>query len=257
MNATTQPPLPNDDAARTATGEILDARDQTKPATTPAATTSSSNPDTTSTPAATDGKDATATDTTKPADKPPADKTATTAPAAYTAFTAPDGATLDAKAIEAATPIFRELGLTQEQAQRLITLQATQQLEAARAADPAAVIRAQSDAWTAETLADPDIAKYSLDGKTGIEAVKLDIVRAKSVLTPAERDAFNAAMDSTGIGNNPAFVKAMWKMSQHISEGKHVGGRGPSPQGQVDPSKPVRPSAAQAMYPGLPSAANG
>jgi hypothetical protein len=58
-------------------------------------------------------------------------------------------------------------------------------------------------------------------------------------------------MDLTGAGDNPAFIKAFWKLSQHVVEGKPAPGGGPSPHGQVAVGQAQRPSIAQAMYPSL------
>ena len=81
----TPTPLANDQASRTETGEIID-RSATPP-------------------------------TNEPAAEP---KPGSAAPESYTDFSVPEGHTLDAAAIESATPLFRELGLSQDQAQKLV-----------------------------------------------------------------------------------------------------------------------------------------
>ena len=88
----TNPPLANDPAARTEMGEIIDR------STTPPANESA------------------------PESKPESSG----APESYTDFSVPEGHTLDAAAIESATPIFRELGLTQDQAQKLVSFYSEQ-----------------------------------------------------------------------------------------------------------------------------------
>lgn len=172
--------------------------------------------------------------------------------AAYTDFTAPEGYKLDPALIAEVTPLFKELGLTQDQAQKLVTLQAQQMIAAARG--PQATYETMRNDWRAAVSADSDIKAYNLDGKSGLDAVKIDIGRAIGTLDPKLATDFRAAMDLTGAGDNPAFIKAFWRLSQQISEGKPVSGKGPSPLGQSDPSKPVRPTAAQSLYPNLPSA---
>jgi len=59
-------------------------------------------------------------------------------------------------------------------------------------------------------------------------------------------------MDSTGAGDNPAFIKAFYKLAQRVTEGSYVQGRGPA---EVTAPGGRRPSPAQAMYPNLPSSA--
>lgn len=222
-------PLPNDPAARSPTGEILEpsAIQPTPPQTPPS-----------------DGK----TTSTEPK-APDAAKTEG-APDAYTAFTAPEGYTIDPKIIEAATPIFREMGLSQANAQRLVDFHTTQMIEAAKA--PQTAYETTRTEWQAKVRSDPDLAKAVNGDKTGLDAVKLDIGRALNALNdPTLAADFKAAMDLTGAGDHPAFVKAMWKLSAFITEGKHVAGGGPSPHGQTPSGKQERPSAAAAMYPNL------
>lgn len=227
-------PLPNDAAARSPTGEILEPNQipPTKPPATdpPAATSTSSDP--------------------KPADgKAPSAPTAG-APEAYTDFTAPEGYTLDKAAIEAATPIFKELGLNQDQAQKLVAFHAKQMIDAAKA--PQTEYEATRTQWQAKVKADPDLAKAVNGDKTGLDAVKLDIGRALNAMGDAQLAAdFKAAMDLTGAGDHPAFVKTLWKLASFITEGKHVTGTNPSPHGQQAPGTAAKPSPAAAMYPNL------
>lgn len=240
----TPPPLPNDAAARSPTGEILDASTPTTPPKTETPPSESkTSPDSSQT--------TSSSEPPKPDDKKP-DASKTGAPEAYTEFTLPEGLKLAPETLEAATPIFKELGLSQEQAQRLVSFHADQLKAASAAAQEASYTEMRAD-WRTKTLADTDIKSYSLDGKTGMDAVKVDIGRALGTLDPTLRADFQAAMDLTGAGDHPAFVKAMWRLSQAISEGRPVSGKGPSPHGQTPPgSKP--PTAAQALYPNLPSA---
>jgi len=62
-------------------------------------------------------------------------------------------------------------------------------------------------------------------------------------------------MNTTGVGDHPAFVRALNKFGQLFGEGKFVNGGGPSPHGQKAPGAPDKPSPAQALFPKLPSAA--
>lgn len=182
------------------------------------------------------------------------DKSLTGAPDKYEAFTAPDGYTIDAAAIDAATPIFRELGLTQAQSQRLVDFHTSQMIAASKA--PMEAVETMRTEWRAKVAADPDLAKAVNGDKTGLEAVKLDIGRALSNIPPAEAAALKAAMDLTGAGDHPDIVKGYWRLAQFIIEGKHVNGGGPSPHGQSKTGVAAKPSAAQSMYPTLPSSSS-
>jgi hypothetical protein len=241
------PPMPNDAAARSPTGEILEpaqiaAQEAAKSGTTPPAL----NPD--GTPAQ--------TSTSKPPEKPadgkdPAKPAATTgAPEKYDDFKAPDGYTLDPKAIEAAVPIFKELGLTQDQAQRLVQFHSEQMIAAAKG--PEETYTQMRTDWQAKVKADPDLAKAVNGDKTGLDAVKLDIGRALNALGDTQlANDFKEAMNLTGAGDHPAFVKTMWKLASFVTEGKHVSGQNPSPHGQNDPSKAKPATGAHALYPNL------
>lgn len=242
-------PLANDAAARSPTGEITDVRDLTPKA---QETTTPNESSTTQATAATvspstDAEGGTAKSQSEP--PKPEDPKPSVVPEVYE-FTAPENYTIDAALLEKATPIFKELGLTQEQAQKLVDIQVAREIENAKA--PEASYTALRTEWQAATLADPDIKAYSTDGKTGIDAVKIDIGRALSSLGDTKLEAdFRAAMDLTGAGDNPAFVKAFWRLAQKVGEGKHVVGHGASPEGQRAPGSAAKPSPAQAMYPNL------
>jgi hypothetical protein len=221
----------NDAVTQTTTPEIV-----TPPATnTPEARTPDGTIKDQSTTTFTDPKNDTATTT--------ATTTAPTVPDAYT-FKIPEGATLDNKLVESATPIFKELGLNQDQAQKLVDLVANRDKEIQ--AQTAAKITEMRESWRKEVLADKDMG-----GK--LDDVKATIGRAKNQLPSDVRDAFNRAMDETGIGDHPAFVKAFWKLSELVSEGKPVSGNGPSTHGQSTNGKATRPTLASAMYPNLSS----
>jgi hypothetical protein len=238
----TEAPLMNDAAARSPTGEILDQATPTPPSTPPA--------DTTTTPSPTSTPDASAPNATPLAEAPNPPSAPTAVPDKYE-FTAPEGLTLDPAAVEAATPILKELGLSQEAAQKLITFQL--QREAALLKSPADAVTAMRTDWQAKVKADPDMAKAASGGKTGIDAVAVDIARLKAALPADLRAEFSDAMNLTGAGDHPAIVKAMWKLAQFVTEGTHVSGKGPSELGQTRPGTSTKPTPAQALYPNLPS----
>lgn len=227
----------NDEAARSPTGEILD---QATPATTtPEASTTTTSTDPKSTEPA-------STDAPKPDDKAP---DAAKAPDTYADFKAPDGYTLDPEILKEALPIFKDLGLTQDQAQKLVDIQVARDLAQAKSRDE--TYTALRSEWQGKVKSDPELLAAATDGKVGLDAVKLDIGRALATLPPALQTEFKDAMNLTGAGDHPAFVKAMWKLSQMIGPGTHVAGRGPSPAGQKAPNA-APPSVAKALYPNLP-----
>lgn len=161
------------------------------------------------------------------------------APETYADFTAPEGITLDKDAIAAVVPLFKELNLTQEAAQKLIEFQAKSTATASQTAYDQ--IRAD---WRKTVLADPDI---STGGKLKPD-VQPTIAKAIDTLPKELGTEFRNVMNITGVGDNPAFVKAMYKFAQALTEGTHVSGKGPVEVKAPD-AKPQ--SIANAMYPNL------
>lgn len=233
-------PLPNDAAARSPTGEILDRtadqpRDQSL--------ISNDTQKTTDTITKAIGTEQTVDKDAKPAVDPKA------VPERYE-FKAAEGIIIDPKLVEDITPIFKEAGINAETAQKLFDFHTKALTDAAKA--PTDTMNTMRAGWRTKVLADPEMSKAVNGDKTGIEAVKLDIGRAMTHLPPAEATALKAAMDLTGAGDNPDIVRGWWKMSQLITEGKHVTGGGPSPLGQKAPGASERPSGAKSLFPNLP-----
>lgn len=227
--------LANDPATRTPTGEI---KDQTQPLASQTPATTEVKPDAdkpaaTTTPAIAD--DASKSLLNKPEPEGAPDK--------YEAFVAPEGYVLNDAAIAEAQPIFKELGLSQGQAQRLVDYYAKVSLEAAKA--PMKAYEDYRAAEQAKVKADPTIGPRLAEVKVGIGRA-LDSLGDAALVTE-----FKAAMDLTGAGDNHAFVKVFDKFAKMVNEGKHVNGSNPSPLGQVAPGKNTKPSVAEAMYPNL------
>lgn len=200
--------MANSPEARTETGEIID---QSRPA--------------------------------EPAGDKPTAEPKPAVPESYTDFSVPEGHTLDAATIESATPIFRELGLSQEQAQKLVDFYSAKIGEINSANE--GYMEQMRTEWREQLKADPVIG-----GK--LDQAKVTIGRALDRLPTEVRDNFKAAMDLTGGGDNPAIVRAVYELAQMVGEGTHVTGNNPSTHGQSRTGVETRPSAAAAMYPTLP-----
>lgn len=165
------------------------------------------------------------------------------APDTYSDFTIPEGIELDKSIIETATPIFKELNLTQDQAQKLVDFY-NQTVGGVKDNLLKAVEEMRAD-WRNQVMADKEIG-----GK--LDSIKVEIGRAKSKLQPALREAFDEAMNITGAGDHPAFIKAFYELSKLVNEGTYVPPGSPSPLGQVKDGQIQRPSLASSMYPYLP-----
>jgi len=180
---------------------------------------------------------------TTPSDTP---KPEPKAPESYT-FTPPEGKQYDAKLIERATPIFKELNLDQASAQKLVDT--WNDLAADKSNLAVEAVKQMRETWAGEVK-----GKYG----AGLDEKIAEIGRLKDTIFADDksgREAFEKAMDLTGAGDNPAVFNTFLKLAGKLTEGKHVSGAGPSPEGQRPPGKPTAPSAAQAMWPTLPSSA--
>ena len=104
--------------------------------------------------------------------------------------------------------------------------------------------------WKAETEKLPEMTVK------GTEAANAEIGRLKSVIfenDPTGLKEFNDAMNLTGAGDHPAIARAWLRAASRLNEGTHVRGT-PNKDAPTKPGESARPSAAQAMYPNLPSA---
>jgi len=177
------------------------------------------------------------------------DTAPTGAPEKYEDFKAPDGWAdkgweLDKEILTEASPLFKELNLSQDQAQKLVDFYAQTSAKASEASANSVI--QQNEEWVKAVKADPEIGPR-------LATVKATVSKAIDSLGPELGSAFREAMDYTGVGNHPAFIKAFYKLAQRLTEGSHVAGKGPSEHGQTNPARAPK-SAASALYPNLPSA---
>lgn len=164
------------------------------------------------------------------------------APEKYEDFKVPEGYELDKGVAEEAGKLFKGMGLNQAQAQELVNFYTKQTTEAAEQPFKAMIEMRQE--WRKEITNDPQIGHK-------LPQVKADISKMVDSLEPKLAASFREAMDLTGAGDNPAFIRAFAKLAERFTEGKHVEGKGPSPLGQTAPGTSAKPSLASALYPNL------
>lgn len=164
------------------------------------------------------------------------------APEKYEAFKLPEGLQLTEASLTEAQALFKESGLSQTQAQKYVDFHVAKLKEMAEA--PAKLWQDTQKEWIDKAKADSEIG-----GK--LPQVKADVSKALDAALGVELGKeFREAMDYTGAGNNPAFIKAIWKLSQRWLEGTAVNAGGPSKFGQARPGEGPK-TAAQAIYPNL------
>lgn len=168
------------------------------------------------------------------------------APSSYADFKVPEGFQLDAEAAKQAGTLFKEMNLSQAKAQKLIDFYVAKTTEAIQ--QPFDAWKATQERWIEEVKLDPQIG-----GK--LDQVKSEVAKAIDGLgDPKLANDFRVAMDMTGAGNNPAFIRAFYQLALKVNEGKPVPAGGPA---AVRAPGQAPPSVAAAMYPNLPSARGG
>lgn len=131
----------------------------------------------------------------------------------YAAFTMPEGVELDEELLGKATPIFKELGLTQENAQKVVDLAAEM-----RQADSQAMIDAhqeQVQSWETEAKNDKEFGGDKFDENVGI---------ARTGIEKVGSPALKEFLDETGFGNHPELFKMMVRVGKMVSEDDPGGG---------------------------------
>lgn len=167
------------------------------------------------------------------------------APEKYEDFKVPEGYTLDSEVAKDASALFKRLDLNQSGAQELVDFYVAKTKEAFEAPFNAYMDKRQE--WRDQVNALPEIGGSKLKSSQSSIAKLIDSIGDSKV-----SDAFREAMDLTGAGDHPAVVQALVAWAKRLTEGGAVKGNGPVTEGQRDPNRPA-PSAAQAIYPNLPS----
>ena len=167
---------------------------------------------------------------TKPADAKPAEAKPADVPVfALDKLVLPEGLAKDDPALGAFSDVIK--GMPQDKAQALIDLYTKQAQASSETATKA--WEAINEKWQSEVKADPTIGGDKLPGVLSTINKALDMYG-----TPG----LKAALNLTGVGNNPDLVKTLHNMAKALTEGSHVAGAPASRQ----------QSAAKMLYPNLP-----
>lgn len=125
-----------------------------------------------------------------------------------------EGVTLDAALVEEATPIFKELGLTNDQANALLPL-APKLMENAQNALMQQMVDAgnqQRQQWLEAAKADPEIGGAKMD-----ETVHL-AGKAFDALGYADGHPFRKALTESGFGNHPDMIRMARRLGEMVGE---------------------------------------
>lgn len=127
-------------------------------------------------------------------------------------FAMADGTALNVEdpLIEAAVPVFKELGLSQEKAQKLIDL------DLVRRANDAAAFDKTKAGWENEIRKDVDL------GGDNFQATVRSVQGVVRKFDP--EGTLTEALDSTGLGSHPALVRFLKRVAVAIGEDDSSGG---------------------------------
>ena len=133
------------------------------------------------------------------------------APEEYAEFTMPEGMQVDTALLDQFKPIAKELNLTQEQAQKLVDLQAQSVVNAEKTrAEQWANITKE---WQTTAKADAEIGGTEYDANCKIA------VRAINTFGTPE---LKTMLNQYGIGNHPEMIRLMTRIGKGMAEDKIV-----------------------------------
>ena len=128
-------------------------------------------------------------------------------PDTYADFAMPEGVQLDEAALAEATPLFKELGLTQEQSQKVVDLYA-KQVQAGSQMQTDNFNQLMND-WREQSKTDSEFGGDKYD-----ENVKIAQHAISKYGTPELKQLLN----DHGVGNHPEMVRFMVKVGRTLSE---------------------------------------
>jgi hypothetical protein len=145
------------------------------------------------------------------ADEEPKDGTADEgqdgAPEAYAEFSVPDGMEVDQEAVKEFEPLLKDVGASQDQAQQFIDLQVKVSQN---------LVQRQHDAW-AETQSEWKDASQ-VDEEYGKGKYDESISIARRAMREIGGPALFKALEDTGMGNHPEFIRVFYRMGKAIGE---------------------------------------
>jgi hypothetical protein len=160
----------------------------------------------------------TATEGTETTEGEAAAETAVEGPPEKYELAASEGATLDPETLAEAEPVFRELGLSNDGAQKLIPLAerfaeriAAQSSQAANQVILNEVV-AQRKEWAAEARNDPEIGGNNWSQTEELSAKALD------ALGYPKGSPFRSFLTDSGLGNHPEMIRAFRKVGELVGE---------------------------------------
>lgn len=130
-----------------------------------------------------------------------------TVPDTYADFAMPEGVTVDSALLSEATPLFKELGLTQEQAQKLVDFQA-KQVQASSQSQVDAFNQLMND-WQEQSRNDKEFGGDKFDENIAV---------ARSAIDKFGTPELKQLLEEHGVGNHPEVIRFMVKIGKLTAE---------------------------------------
>jgi len=145
---------------------------------------------------------------------------ATGAPESYAQFEFPDGVTLEATRLEELKAHYKELGLTQEQAQKAAIREATT-IKAGLEAQTAAVTQLR-ESW---------VNAAKVDAEIGGDGFEQNLAAARLGLSKFGTPALNEFLRTSGVGSHPEVIRVFTRIGNTLKEDQPTpGGGGVAPE---------------------------
>lgn len=147
----------------------------------------------------------------------------------------PEGQTLDSSVLETFTPVFKELGLTQAQAQKLVDTQFAVTAKAVEATQKQLgdQVAEENAKWAKACREDKEIGGANFEANAAI---------ANKALAAFGSPELKTELIASGYANHPAFVKLFWTIGQKLAEST-------APTHGAPPASAK--SAASVLYPSM------
>lgn len=133
----------------------------------------------------------------------------------------PEDVDLDMEAVEKFKPLMAEMGVSAENAQRLVDLAVEMHRRA----------KTGSQGKEADTLAAWSKASHE-DGEFGGAVFERSVVEAQKAMRHFASPAFIEMLDATGLGNHPEMIRLFCKIAKGISEDRFIGHQGGGASGK-------------------------
>lgn len=152
-------------------------------------------------------------------------------------FKAPEGQQLDAAQLDAYSPVFKELGLTQEQAQKLVDkqIELVPKIVEAQQKQLQQSIAQETAQWEKASREDREFGGAQFDVNSKI---------ANHGLAAFASPELKSLLVESGYANHPEFVRLFWNIGKRLSEAE--------PPSNVQPLG-VRPPPEKVLYPSMAS----